>query len=400
MNKYLLLSLSILSLKLLSFGEVPFEGEEKLLDINLVCLEKEGIRLNGNSSEEEILFFLACARLDIPQIKNMLEKNPTLSSIQDADQKTPLHFLIERKNGPQLFEVAKLILAQKNILEACDSDGKTPLCYACDCENWDMVDLLLAYGAEVNIEISDGIPLHTLIRKEKIDLIKIFIEKGAKDLRDQYYFFSLHHACEEGKIDVVKFVLKKLYRLKLKSFKNSPSLGKEFNRKIGYTDNSHDVLSCAVRCKNFETTRLLLKYHIAEISSQHLLLPTDSQSSSFDIFKEVVLYMCNNGMLNEDIVCHFKKTIFVYYNSNKKSLKNEFYAFICDLIEIISIDSFEIHEEDSYHTKKDLEEYNQFVRSLKKRQIETYKVALEETGFKRARENNEILPSNKIKKKI
>lgn len=389
-----------ISLNLFSFQENIVDAQEHCLDNNLAYLNEERIRLPEHASEDEILFFLACSRLDIPQIKLMLERNPALGSSQDVDEKTPLHFLIDRHDGPLLLEAARLFLDQDDIIEACDSEGKTPLCYACDNRKWDMAYLLLDHNANVNIQTACGIPLHTIIKKEHKDLIETFIQKGARDLKDAANLSSLHHACEAGNIEITELILKNLYNLDLTLFKNQPCLGREFNLSLGFTDTNHDVLSTAIECRNLETTKLLLEYHIAKISTQHLFLPLDSDKVSFDIFNEIITYINSNDLFTQEIIDHLRNTLFVYFTCKKSDLN--FNILMRQLIDFINIDYFHISA-DMIPTgafKDNPDAYNEFISNLKQQQLYSYKAALKETGFKRIRKENKIPKTNKYKKTI
>src|ERR1035441_6479191 len=95
---------------------------------------------------------------DLKKVKALLKDNPELVFSKDTNGITPLYWAADRGNK----DVVELLLASKAEVNAKANDGRTPLHAAsAHDDHRDVVELLLANKAEVNAKDKDGwTPLH------------------------------------------------------------------------------------------------------------------------------------------------------------------------------------------------------------------------------------------------
>ncbi|KAF3208564.1 hypothetical protein TWF191_000628 [Orbilia oligospora] len=98
-------------------------------------------------------------------------------------------------------------LVKKNNLNIQDGEGRTPLSYAAETENMEMVRLLLENGAQINMEDNARRrPLSEAIEKRNTTIVQYLLSWGA-DLEYVYYYTPLSKAIEGGDDAVVELLL-------------------------------------------------------------------------------------------------------------------------------------------------------------------------------------------------
>ncbi|KAF3182443.1 hypothetical protein TWF788_006346 [Orbilia oligospora] len=98
-------------------------------------------------------------------------------------------------------------LVKKNNLNIQDGEGRTPLSYAAETENMEMVRLLLENGAQINMEDNARRrPLSEAIEKRNTKIVQYLLSWGA-DLEYVYYYTPLSKAIEGGDDAVVELLL-------------------------------------------------------------------------------------------------------------------------------------------------------------------------------------------------
>jgi hypothetical protein len=134
-------------------------------------------------------------------------------SIYDFDKKTPLHLLAQNGNSKAIEAI--LIHIGKNELNEMRKIIYTPAEYhdapfETSIKNGylDVIKVFLEKGADVKAANKDGdTPLHWAAAKGKLDVVKYLVEKGADvNAADKNGNTSLHWAAVYGNLDVVKYL--------------------------------------------------------------------------------------------------------------------------------------------------------------------------------------------------
>lgn len=136
-----------------------------------------------------------------------------------------------------------------------DRRGWTPLHYAVNAGHYDIVWLLLDYGANPNSRAGGwtGLtPLHMAVRNQNYDIAKLLLDAGAKpDARDEWGRSPLHYAASSGNFLITHLLIER---------------GADVNALDAYSRTPlHEAVSSLVGpkekiLKNYGVAMLLLKY--------------------------------------------------------------------------------------------------------------------------------------------
>ena len=124
---------------------------------------------------------------------------------------TPLHLAVINNH----IDTVKVLLDRgADTSELCGFRDKAPLHISCEKGFIEVSELLLKYGANIQIMGQVGVngatPLHLAAQYGHIDLVKMLVSKGALiDALGKYTCVgtSLHVACEHGHLDIVTYLL-------------------------------------------------------------------------------------------------------------------------------------------------------------------------------------------------
>lgn len=85
----------------------------------------------------------------------------------------------------------------KDIANYCSTEGVTPLHEVCDQGRLEIIQLLIDYGAKINVQDSDGdTPLHDACIARQSDAIKLLLHAGADpNIQNERWFTPFHIAC-------------------------------------------------------------------------------------------------------------------------------------------------------------------------------------------------------------
>src|SRR4029079_2049413 len=105
-----------------------------------------------------------------------------------------------------LQKLKALLESDPDVVCKKDTAGWTPLHYAAHWNQKDMVDVLLANGAEVNVRATDGLePLHIAVAQGFKDIVELLLSKNAAvNAGDERGVTPLHFAVDEGQAGMVK----------------------------------------------------------------------------------------------------------------------------------------------------------------------------------------------------
>lgn len=165
-----------------------------------------------------LLFFIAIPALaeeihdaaqqgDLAKIKMLLEKNPELLSARSENEKTPLHFAAQ--GGHE--EIVDLLIAKGADVNAKNIAKETPLHYAAAMGYKEVVDLLLAKGAVFNSGTTNGsTPLHYSANFGNSEIVRVLIEKGADiNCRNKYGLTPLDLAYIANQSEAAQLIVSK-----------------------------------------------------------------------------------------------------------------------------------------------------------------------------------------------
>lgn len=97
-----------------------------------------------------------------------------------------------------------------------------PLCHACDIQNFELIQILIEAGANVNIgdpEKDCMTPLINACQKGNIDIIRFLLDSGADiNLECKQGYTPLINACSCKKIDVIRLLIDRGADVNLSSF--------------------------------------------------------------------------------------------------------------------------------------------------------------------------------------
>lgn len=135
-----------------------------------------------------------------------------------------------------------------NNVDINNYDGKTPLHEAAQFAQYEVIELLLRYNAQVNaIKRADWTPLMLACTKtgeNALKIVKLLLEHGAlPDLRNKDGWTALHLACREGDLNIVSVLLNDSERNLLVK-----------------TKNGRTVLHIAALHGHYEVVKMLLKF--------------------------------------------------------------------------------------------------------------------------------------------
>ncbi|KAK0118289.1 hypothetical protein ONS95_012585 [Cadophora gregata] len=107
-------------------------------------------------------------------------------------------------------EVLAFLATGSDPNEAMGKEGEAPLHIACHRGYTEVVELLLDYGASIDVlDKADNQPLHCASSDGRLDIVKILVDHGASlTARNTDMQIPLHLAAENGWLDVVKILLK------------------------------------------------------------------------------------------------------------------------------------------------------------------------------------------------
>jgi len=107
--------------------------------------------------------------------------------------------------------VGLLLSRSAELLHSSDRYGKTGLHIAATHGHYQMVEVLLGQGAEINATDKNGwTPLHCAARAGHLDVVKLLVESGALPMSETNLGCApIWFAASEGHNDVLKYLMEK-----------------------------------------------------------------------------------------------------------------------------------------------------------------------------------------------
>ena len=183
--------------------EAAAAGNEKKIEELLQILE---IDINVKNENDETPLHEAAKSNNSAVIKLLLGQENIQVNAQDKQGYTPLSIAIEQNNTAS---ISSLLESTKTDVNIKTKWGSSPLHLAIQKDNQELVEDLIAKGANVNATDNHDIsPLHiaTLLGSTKV--IALLLAKGANiNAMDEDGNTPLHIAAEEGKESVIELLL-------------------------------------------------------------------------------------------------------------------------------------------------------------------------------------------------
>lgn len=177
-------------------------------------------------------FFAAVRAGQSDEVMKQVAADPALLSAHDPSGATPVlvaaynrqerlaRALAERKRDLDLFEAAvlgdgkraaALLEADPNLLDSFSQDGWTALHLAAFFGRLEVVDLLLARGAKLDLKSKNQLnnaPLNAAVAANRLEIARHLLEKGADANAHQHGGITpLHEAAAAGNAEMVRLLL-------------------------------------------------------------------------------------------------------------------------------------------------------------------------------------------------
>ncbi len=145
---------------------------------------------------------------DLAKIKSILESDPGLLNAPNSNDRTPLmQALFSRQ-----VSVFKFLLEKGADFNVTNKDGFTPLHFAVFSVQKELVEMLIAKGAliDANANVIAATPLDLAVSGKHKDIVELLIAKGAAlDPKDKKGFTPLMKAISTGQADMVQILVNK-----------------------------------------------------------------------------------------------------------------------------------------------------------------------------------------------
>ena len=109
------------------------------------------------------------------EIEHFFDQNSEILSLQDSDNKTPLHYACQHRD---LETIKYLIGSETPNLNKKDNFGKTPFDYACHSNTIDVIQYLFQFSVSLEcLDKKEKTPLHyASLFNPNLDVIKFLVE--------------------------------------------------------------------------------------------------------------------------------------------------------------------------------------------------------------------------------
>ncbi len=204
------------------------------------------------ANKAEYTIFEVAAIGDVERVKALLKANPDLVFSKDEHNRTPLHMaarcglkdivelLLANKAEYTIFDVAAigdverakaLLKANPDLVFSKDEDGRTPLRTAVAAGHTDMARLLLANKADVNTKAKDGdTPLHDAVSNKV--MVELLLANGADANINENGWTPLHVAARCGSKDIVELLLANKADVNVKASQGQTPLFEAANKDV------------------------------------------------------------------------------------------------------------------------------------------------------------------------
>jgi ankyrin repeat protein len=142
---------------------------------------------------------------DVKTVKAILSVNPDLAKIKDKWGRTPLHFAVDINN----VEIIECLIGSGADVDAIDVYAWTPLFRAIDKGKKEAAELLINKSADINHGMEDGFKaVHLASSVGNTELLELLLQRGANQhAKDRYGLTPLHIAAAYGFNSIVELLI-------------------------------------------------------------------------------------------------------------------------------------------------------------------------------------------------
>ena len=177
--------------------------ESLMKEFASICANKLLLYLQNENDKKLIK---AAANGDPVELNNVLIQNkPNINTIANDQGWTAL--IISASKGK--FDLMKILINYGANVNASLKNGNSSLHFAVQKENFDMVKLLVDNNAIVDIQRNDGLtPLMGAANHNNLEIVKLLVNKGAKiNSRKNDGITPLMFAAKNGNYEIVKYLV-------------------------------------------------------------------------------------------------------------------------------------------------------------------------------------------------
>jgi ankyrin repeat protein len=157
----------------------------------------------------------AALKGDLAKVKELIAKDLSLANAKGRNEKAPLHWAAQGGH----VDVVQYLIAKGANVNDLNIQKETPLVYAAEGGHLKVAELLIAKGANVNLKTTlDAAPIHYALWAERTELFKLLLKKGADVKLSRGEGFSMLHEAAGGQAaEIVDLLLKKGMAVDLKT---------------------------------------------------------------------------------------------------------------------------------------------------------------------------------------
>ena len=165
-------------------------------------------------------------------------------------------------------------------IDEIDEDLHTPLHHAAKVGDFDLVNMIITYGANLQIKSkSEQTALHHAVSYKKLDVVKLLIKSGADiEAKDEKQMTPLHYAAIVGNTRITKFLLES---------------GAELN---ALSHNGSTALHCAASWDKVGVVKLLIKH--MDINTPNSAYTPLHQAVSYGFLRTIECLIQNGADVN------------------------------------------------------------------------------------------------------
>jgi len=144
---------------------------------------------------------------NLAKLKILIEEDPALANAKNEEQETPLHSAV---SGGHL-DIVEFLIAAGADVNAQDNQKRTPLHLACYDGRRDIVEKLISHGANIEARFANGTtPLFWTVPGGHTEVFELLVKKGADiNVKTDNGANLLHSVAMHGQKDMAKILIEK-----------------------------------------------------------------------------------------------------------------------------------------------------------------------------------------------